>query len=130
MGGMQAAMGRGHPGLRPPVVELAGLHDALTLPRHLRPARRRLLPDRVRQVRTPSHGTRGLAHQRPHAHLRGTLRHRQRLQLCPYHLPVPGEWGAWCGGRGEDDSNDAFHRLHHQSRCRCGGCCCCYCRRH
>ena len=45
MGGVQTAMGGGHQSLRAPVVELAGLHDAVSVPGHLRAAYRGLLPD-------------------------------------------------------------------------------------
>lgn len=87
---MQAAVGRGTEGLHPAVVELAGLHHAVTLPVHVLAATRRLLPlARRRALRAAHDAAHPLARGRPDDRQRRSLRNRQRLQLRAHHLPVP-----------------------------------------
>jgi len=93
---MQAAMGGRPQGVHTSVVELVGLHNALTLfmyhitpPRSFHPLQ---VPGDLRSDRQAQDVVAG---RRPDARIRGSLRDRQRLQLRPNNLPVPSEPAAW-----------------------------------
>lgn len=61
MVGVQTAVGGGTEGVHTSVVELAGFHHALSLSHNIQSPFRCLLPDRIRQIRSPRTGPEALA---------------------------------------------------------------------